>query len=217
MRLLAIADPHGDYSKIETIMQKAGSIDAVLIAGDITEFGPEERAEELINMFDEPVLAVPGNCDPREILEVLDRSKAINLHDSCTSIGNVTFIGIGGSNPTPFETPFEIHEDEIESCLIRSFDEQERKKGTRVLLSHAPPHCTLDEIPAGNVGCKAIRKFVEKVDLVVCAHIHEARGVMKEGNTIIVNPGMAKEGNAAIITIDEEAESEKINVELIKV
>ena len=217
MRILAIADPHGDYSTIEPIMQKAGSIDAVLIAGDITEFGPEDKAEELINMFEEPVLAVPGNCDPKEILEVLNRSKAINMHDACTSIENVNFIGIGGSNPTPFETPFELDEDKIESCLTRRFDEQEGNEGIKVLLTHAPPHCTLDEIPGANVGCKAIKKFVDKVDLVVCAHIHEARGVMKEGDTIIVNPGMASQGNAAIITIDEKAEDEKINVELIKV
>ena len=69
MKLLALSDLHGDYSHVESILDKAGDIDAVLIAGDITDFGPDEKALELLGMFKIPVLAVPGNCDNPSLVE----------------------------------------------------------------------------------------------------------------------------------------------------
>ena len=156
-------------------------------------------------MFKKPVIAIPGNCDPQTILKVLDNSKATNLHNTSKRIGNITFIGLGGSNPTPFNTPFELQEDEIENDLERLVKEAENDtdSNTIVLLTHAPPHGTVDEIPMGHVGSTAIKKFVGRVDLIVCGHIHEARGVMKVGKTVVVNPGMILEGNGAIITITD--------------
>ena len=71
MKLLALSDLHGDYSHVESIIDKAGDIDAVLIAGDITDFGPDEKALELLGMFKVPVLAVPGNCDNPSLLKIL--------------------------------------------------------------------------------------------------------------------------------------------------
>jgi Icc-related predicted phosphoesterase len=216
MKILAISDAHGDCSCMASILEKAGDIDLVLIAGDLTDFGPEEQAEELINMFDKPVMAIPGNCDMRSILGTLDSSKATNLHNASKCIGDITFIGLGGSNPTPFNTTFEIEEDEIENKLERLVKEVEGSGDTIILLTHAPPYGTLDEIPIGHVGSKAIGKFVGRVDLIVCGHIHEARGVMKCGRTVVVNTGMACEGYGALITIDKDDEAARIDVELIE-
>ena len=215
MRILAISDAHGDCSGIASILKKAGDIDLVLIAGDLTDFGPDEKAEELVNMFDKPVMAIPGNCDMRTILGTLDSSKATNLHNASKSIGNITFIGLGGSNPTPFNTEFEIEEDEIESNLECLVKEVEGSGNIIVLLTHAPPFATVDEIPIGHVGSTAIGKFLGRVDLIVCGHIHEARGVMKCGRTVVVNTGMACEGHGALITIDKNGEASRIDVELI--
>jgi Icc-related predicted phosphoesterase len=216
MKILAISDAHGDCSCMASIMKKAGDVDLVLIAGDLTDFGPEEKAEELINMFDRPVMAIPGNCDMRSILGTLDGSKATNLHNASKCIGDITFIGLGGSNPTPFNTVFELEEDEIESNLECLVKEVEGSGNTIVLLTHAPPFGTVDELPIGHVGSTAIGKFVGKVDLIVCGHIHEARGVMKCGRTVVVNMGMACEGHGALITIDKDGEAAQIDVELIE-
>lgn len=192
----------------------------ILIAGDITNFGPDEEAIKLLNMFEKPIMAIPGNCDLRTILKVLDKSKATNLHNKSQRIGNITFIGLGGSNPTPFDTPFELQEDEIESDLEKMITEAENDQDSNivVLLTHAPPYGTVDEIPIGHVGSTAIEKFVGRVDLIVCGHIHEARGVIKVGKTIVVNPGMVSEGHGAIVTItDENNGNVQINAELIDV
>ena len=138
MKILAISDPHGDYSKIRKMMEKAGDFDLVVIVGDITHFGPDEKVEELMELFDKPVLAIPGNCDQRSILKTLDASKATNLHGKIEQIGNISFIGLGGSNPTPFNTPFELSEEEIEKALegMVCSAENTGECGTIVLLTH---------------------------------------------------------------------------------
>ncbi len=216
MKILAIADPHGNYSKISPIIEKAGKVDLVLIAGDITNFGPDEKASELTGMFQVPVMAVPGNCDMESILNTLERSDAINLHNKHKCIDNITFIGLGGSNPTPFNTPFELDEEEIEQKLLDLLASARSDSASkcRILLSHAPPHETLDIVGTNNVGSRSIRDVLDQFDLVVCAHIHESRGVMKHNETFILNPGMACEGYAALINIDDKTKD--IQIELIE-
>ncbi len=39
--------------------------------------------------------------------------------------------------------------------------------------------------------------------LVLCGHIHEARGVAKLGETTVVNPGAARDGHAALVELDD--------------
>ena len=218
MKILAISDPHGNYSKINKIVGRAGDFDLVVIVGDITNFGPDEKVDELMEMFDKPVLAIPGNCDQKSILKALDASKAINLHAKAKQIGKIRFIGLGGSNPTPFNTPFELPEEEIEKVLEGMVCSAENTGdcGPIVLLTHAPPHGARDKLPFGHVGSKAIRKFVDRVDLIVCGHIHEAKGTEKIGKTVVVNPGEACKGSCALITIEEE-ENKSIEVEFVEV
>lgn len=219
MKILAISDLHGDYSKIKSMLENAGDFDLAVIVGDLTNFGPDEQVKELFSYFEKPVFAIPGNCDLKSILKVLDESKATNLHGKAKNIGNVRFIGLGGSNPTPFDTPFELSEEEIEETLeeLVCSAENSEECGTIVLLTHAPPNGACDEIPCGRVGSTAIRKFTDRVDLIVCGHIHEAKGIEKAGKALVVNPGEACKGSCALITIAESKKREPIEVKLIEV
>ena len=208
MKLLALSDLHGDYSRVRSILDKAGDIDAALIAGDITDFGPDEKALELLGIFRVPVLAVPGNCDNPSLLEVLDENEnTINLHNRAYELGGLTFIGLGGSNPTPFNTPFELSEKKINEYIGTLLS---RSKRRLVLLSHAPPRDTTDRLPHGNVGSEALARYMGRFDLVICGHIHEARGNVRVNGTHVVNPGMASKGQGAIISIDDN-----INIDFI--
>jgi len=206
MKLLALSDLHGNYSHVKALKEKAGKVDAVLVAGDLTDFGPDEKALELLAMFKEPMLVIPGNCDHPSILELLNE-KGVNLHKLRRTINDMTFIGLGGSNPTPFNTPFEFSEEELAENMDALF---EGADGRIVLLSHAPPKNTLDKLPFGNVGSEALVHSLGRCDLIVCGHIHETRGSMRVNDTLIVNPGMAAKGEAAVITIDN-----KISVEFV--
>ncbi|MBU4374720.1 MAG: metallophosphoesterase family protein [Euryarchaeota archaeon] len=208
MKLLALSDFHGDYSHVESILDRAGDFDAVLIAGDITNFGPDELALELLAMFDEPVLAIPGNCDNPSLLKILDEN-TINLHNSSHTLQGLTFVGIGGSNPTPFNTPFELSEKKIGEYVDTLLSRLNRRT---ILLSHAPPLNTTDRVPRGNVGSKALARFLGRLDLIVCGHIHEARGTVCVKGTCVVNPGAASKGQGALITIKDCISTEFIDV-----
>lgn len=209
MRFLALSDLHGDYSHIEAICDMAGEFDAVLIAGDLTDFGPDEKALELLGMFTKPVLAVPGNCDNVSLLKILDE-KTISLHNSFHKIGELTFVGLGGSNPTPFNTPFELSEKRIGEYIGMLLSRLNTSKKI-ILLSHFPPRNTTDRLPVGNVGSVALARFLGRFDLIVCGHIHECRGIVRVKGTQVVNPGQASKGQAAMITIDDEITVEFID------
>jgi Icc-related predicted phosphoesterase len=199
MRLLVVTDFHNRYEKVPEILEKAGKVDGTLLAGDLTEFGPAENAKKLLGMLPKPILAVPGNCDPKDMVQLL-KSEGVSLHAGTKKLDNVTFVGIGGSNPTPFGTPIELSEAEIKGTL-----EGLLKDVTvpAILISHAPPKGFQDKIPNGvHVGSEAIAQLAPKFKAIVCGHIHEDRGISKLGDTIVVNPGMAASGNAAILEID---------------
>ena len=208
MKLLALSDLHGNYSHVEAIRKKAGEFDTALIAGDITNFGPDELALELLKKFKEMVLAVPGNCDNPSIMKILGKY-AINLHNTYHTIDNLTFVGLGGSNPTPFNTPFELSEKKIGESMGILLS---RLNGRIILLSHAPPRNTMDRVQRGNVGSEALARFLGRFDLIVCGHIHEARGSVCVNGTLVVNPGTASKGQAALIEISDEITVEYIDV-----
>lgn len=209
MRILAIADVHGTESAIGTVNDqiRTHEPDLILVCGDITQFGPPKWALKFLDSMPITTLALPGNCDPEGVIEAIENSKAISLHGNKREIQGMTFVGFGGSNTTPFVTPFEFTEDEIFSALDDIMMEDV------VLAVHAPPRGHVDRTSSkSDLGSRAIADIVEKYSpkLVVSAHIHESRGVEKNDRTVFVNPGPASKGYAAIIDINDD-----INVELI--
>jgi Icc-related predicted phosphoesterase len=211
-RVLLLADFHGQYEKLDSFL--ALEPELVIIAGDITQFGPCEDALGVLARIDVPCFAIPGNCDPKELAESLEESDAVSLHGSTISLGKLSLTGIGGSNITPFGTPNELTEEEIAALLAKATERME-KNVHNILVCHAPPHGTLDRIGDARVGSTALRKQMKQFDLVCCAHIHEEKGILEEDGVVIVNPGPASEGHCALITLGDE--SRDIRVELLTV
>lgn len=210
MKILLLTDIHGQYDTISRFMELAPDI--VIIAGDITDCGSPNEAMQIFDKIDVPCFAVPGNCDAREIIDVIEDSDAVSLHGTSLAIGPVTFTGVGGSNPTPFNTPFELSEEEL--CeVLKKAKKRAHQNVHNVLVTHAPPYCTLDECEGTNVGCKCFRDSLKDFDLVCCGHIHNHAGVVEVDGTVVVNPGPASEGKCAIITLGDSAK--EIEVELI--
>jgi Icc-related predicted phosphoesterase len=214
LRILATADFHGDAEAFQKTSARARQVgaDIVLVCGDITHFGTPQQAKELLSILDSfPVLFVPGNCDPPDLAESKLES-AECLHGKCKSVDSLTIIGLGGSSPSPFDTPFELSESEIASLLEHSYSTCQTM-GTMILMSHSPPRNTKLDLTYTDehVGSSSVRKFIEstKPDLVLCGHIHEAVGVDEINRTTIVNPGPARHGYYAAIDIDKS-----VNVKL---
>ena len=60
------------------------------------------------------------------------------------------------------------------------------------------------------MGSTAVRDFIDasRPALVVCGHIHEARGIDKLGDTTVVNCGTAYRGHYAIADLNQQANAE---------
>ena len=59
MKLLVISDTHGNYPLALDVLDRAGTVDAIIHVGD-----GYEDAEVLETVSGLPVIRVPGNCDP---------------------------------------------------------------------------------------------------------------------------------------------------------
>lgn len=205
MKICALTDIHGRTNITSELLRILTQVDLIVIAGDITHFGGKEDAERVLNRFighNRNILAVHGNCDQQSVNEFLVAQK-INLHGESRVINDTSFYGLGGSNKSPFGTYQESSDAQI-AAILHPFQKQDTR--FHILVSHPPPaKTTVDKVLVGmHVGSKAVRAFIERFqpDLVVCGHIHEARGMDTIGKTIIINPGPFPQ-HYALITIDE--------------
>lgn len=210
MKMLVVGDIHGKDKALASTLEymEKHNPDMLIICGDITNFGPVDWAKKFLNAIPIKTLAVPGNCDPEGVLNSIGETNAINMHRMKKEIGGILFVGLGGSNHTPFNTPFERTEEQIYDWLDALVEKDS------VLILHAPARGHVDIAGArGHAGCEAIAKIVKKHKprLVLSAHIHEGRGIENEDGAVFVNPGPAKDGYAAIVTID----GENISAELL--
>lgn len=211
-KILAISDVHGEENENLYAYLNNNDIDLVLILGDITNFGPLDFVATFINKVadcDVDVMAIPGNCDPIGVSDAIS-DVSVCIHNNIVDYGDVTLIGFGGSNPTPFDTPGEMDDEEIYSQvheLLANYDDSEESK-VRILATHAPPLDTgADRIENGeHVGSLAIQKSIQEFgpEISLCGHIHEARSLTKVGETTdVANPGMLKDNGAVLIDIKD--------------
>ncbi len=209
MKFLAFADIHGSYERVDQIIQLHRGIDGIIIGGDLTTYGLPEEGERAIRSFQNngvPVFAVAGNLDSPEF----DRSQAetgVSINAQGRMLGAIGLFGVSGSPFTPLHTPYEIEEEEIARRAETGWADISAARW-KIFVPHAPPRDTaLDKLTLGkHVGSTAVRAFIEQrqPDVVVCGHIHEARGLDTIGKTRIVNCGPAGKGYYAIVEIGEE-------------
>ena len=209
MRMIAFTDFHGDAEAYERARQliHSGKWSCVVVAGDIVNYNSELAKARLAELAQNgvPLFFVPGNMDNPELSQWPGANSVRALHGRSATVEGIVLVGLGGSPPGPFSTPFEVPEENAARMLNQAsagFD-----KGRLVLVSHCPPKNTkLDLVPiGGHAGSMAVRGFVEKFKpaLVVSGHVHEAKGVDSIGETTLVNTGPAKDGNYADITLEE--------------
>jgi len=219
LKILVIADIHGEFEKFSKIIDKLSGrdFDLVICPGDFTDifnipegYSQMDIAELIVQKLlslGKPLFCIPGNHEPYEIIEVFDEYN-VNLHERTRKFNDLEFVGFGGA-ATPFNTKFEPTDEEIKQALERKTKEI---KGRFILVTHNPPLGTnLDKVETGeHVGSKAIREFIEqrKPLLAISAHIHEAGGTDKLGSTTIFYPGVAYEGYYGLVEIGDEIKCE---------
>jgi Icc-related predicted phosphoesterase len=163
-----------------------------------------------------PVVLIPGNDDDELIDEPLETATACaNADGRVVEVGGHGLLGFAASQPTPWQTPRELAEEEIAArldALAGSLDDPARS----IFLVHVPPRDSgLDTAPLldenlrptvsagdvlrGPVGSSAVRDAIERHRplLGVHGHVHESAGHVKVGSTLCVNPG--SEADAGVL------------------
>ncbi len=179
---------------------KEHSLEAVVLLGDITHFGPPQFAEEFIWELGTECYAVPGNCDPLGT-DACIRSAGTSLHGVRMKVDGRTWGGLGGSNPSVFRTPFEMPEEEMAKLLAPIMEEG------MVLVLHNPAYGTFDTTFSGkHVGSTAVAEAIKKCkpSVVLSGHIHEDRGVELKDGVWYMNPGAAKDHYAGMMELGDE-------------
>lgn len=188
-------DYHADPKKVDTLFKE------LML----------QRLREWIALADErlagttyKVYMAPGNDDHMEVDQVIEDSAAIvNCNNKNVSVGDHEMVTFAWANPTPWNTPREKPDEELEPMLEELVAKVEDKSNA-IFNFHAPPYgfaldlapeLTQDLIQAADrkihVGSKAVAKMIEKYQplLGLHGHIHESRGVQKIRKTTIINPG----------------------------
>jgi len=155
------------------------------------------------------VLVMAGNDDPWSCDEVIESELGSGFcDDRIVALANgMPMVSLSYANPTPWDSPRELPEDELYRRLAALMDQVE-EPSLCVLNAHVPPYDSgldrateLDddfrpvlkggvphEIP---VGSTAVREIIEHYQplLSVHGHIHESRGQTHIGRTLVINPG----------------------------
>lgn len=208
MRIITLSDIHGNYTKIEEILRHETGYDLILISGDITTHGTPTEVKEAFKHFQSygvPILSVAGNMDTPEIDNTLT-AIGCSINGLGLIIKDIGFFGVSAAPYSPLHTPYEISEEEVLRRANIGWNEVKHARW-KVFVPHAPPYETkLDRTFFGkHVGSISIRNFIEKnkPNIVVCGHIHEARGTDTIGSTQMINCGSAAKGYYGIIEINE--------------
>jgi len=206
MRIIALGDIHmdtGDVAKIPAI----DTADHIIVTGDITNYGSSQDAATVLNSLlaiNSSILGVAGNLDQPDVARYLE-DLGISLHGRGIMVTDLGIMGLGGSNYTPFNTPYEFSEQELGAFLAAGFSQIDPARNF-ILVSHTPPVKTkTDRLLNGrHVGSMAVRKFIEEKQPLLCVtgHIHESRGQDHIGRTLVLNPGMMKEGGYIEVTYE---------------
>jgi len=189
-KILAFSDFHDKrtwYRRATSLIQKFKP-DIVILAGDQSNYGSTNKINKLVTALDhQEIYYVWGNMDGKAPGEQID--SAINLHLNIITLNDLILIGLGGDEQT-----FEKNLPEFEKLIEDALQEENKQI---ILVTHIPPHEHGDLIktyrgnPQRNVGSKKYLELIKKIQpsLVICGHIHEARGIYKIGKTIVCNVG----------------------------
>ena len=155
-----------------------------------------------------PVLRDARNDDEFAVDEALESRYVINPDNAVVDLGGVQMLSCSWTNPTPWDSPRELPEDELAARLEglaaqldRAPHDLQPALPAREHAADRAPQLTDDlrvvmdggEPRIVSVGSTAVRELIERYQPVLSlhGHIHESKGIAKIGRTTIVNPGSA--------------------------
>lgn len=172
-------------------------------------------AEERLGESKIECIIMPGNDDPEFTNAILEEAPSVQSAEGrILQVRGFQVLSLGYSNVTPWHTPRELEEDEIDRRL-RSLAADLDPSLPVIFNLHVPPEGSgLDLAPqlrpdftvvGGNhprmipVGSSAVARAIETTQplLGLHGHIHESRGMAMIGRSVCLNPG--SEYNAGVL------------------
>ena len=213
LRFLGLADLHDRIEMLDRL--KDIDADLIVFCGDLHNAGNRETARHTafsLASLGLQVIIVPGNMDHRDVVpDLWKEAGLLMLHRSSFCLEDVGFLGMGGMvarDLRRLEDPARYYhrDDEVYEILVAAYQNISNAR-IKIVVVHQPPRGAQDTLYNGeSSGSVSLRRFVEECqpDLLLCGHIHEARGESFIGSTRIVNVGELRQGFAALIKIGEE-------------
>lgn len=213
LRILGLADLHDRIDMLDGL--KDIDADLIVFCGDLHNGGSKNTARPAVLSLAGlglPVLIVPGNMDHRDVVPDLWVQAGLQmLHRSSYRFGDLGFLGMGGMvarDPRRLGDPARYyHSDSDVYETLASGYKKIANARIKIIIVHQPPRGAQDTLYNGeSSGSMSLRRFVEEYrpDLLLCGHIHEARGMGYLGTTRIVNVGELRQGYGAIIEIGDD-------------
>ena len=219
MKILALGDPHGKLPEnLDSIIKKnnievivcIGEVFSVFREKDLSGYSNKKIGEKLIkklNSYHIPTILLKGNMymdrkGSKYFNGLIKKNK--NIYHKNTGV-----IKLKSKEFVVFDMIYEKHF--LPNKFVEKYMKTNKSRGKKlneflqknkdsIIVSHVPPHGYVDKInwpgipkniKGKHVGSKillnAIKKYKPK--LVLCGHIHEAKGKAKIGKTIVYNLG----------------------------
>jgi len=186
MKILAIADIHGDtglVKKIEKLIDKE-KIELVILAGDQTWFS--QNTKNLVGpLTKKRALIIPSNHESEETIEMWEKMypNLKSVHKKSHQEGDIGFFGSG-----TLEWGMKNKKSPVYEKLKKAHEKIKHLK-KKVMITHEPPSESLIEL-LGFPGTYGIKKAIErfKPNFLICGHIHEGGGLIEKiGETTVMN------------------------------
>jgi len=191
-----------EFNAMSSSPQKQDSIFKRLALERLTEW--MALADERLKDTGLKVYMAAGNDDIFEVDNIIQNSSTmVNCNDQVVMVGDHEMATFSWTNPTPWDTPREKPDEELEPMLEVLISKIKNKEKS-IFNFHAPPHgFALDLAPQLSkdliqavdrkihVGSLSVTKMIKKYQpfLSLHGHIHESRGIQKMGKTTMINPG----------------------------
>lgn len=198
---------------IETVLSCPQPPSAVVLTGDLTDFGrPAEYAHlrELLSPLKCPVFLLPGNHDDGATLR-----QSFPEHSYLGESGHVQYsVAVGDLQLIALDTtvPMQSHGELCDDRLSWLDAELDRVRHRPVVIAmHHPPFRTLighmDKIGllSGGDGLERIIRRHPNVERVICGHLHRAIDVRFAGTIASTSPAPAHQ---VVLDLHPEAASQ---------
>ncbi len=158
-----------------------------------------ESAKKFLNSFSKkPVYFIYGNVESNKYINFKLKKNIHNINEKIVKINGIKIVGIEHAKEKWWVDKYSSGKYDPNEKKVKKF--LKKLCYVDILLSHAPPYGYLDvndnpktpKLRGKHHGSKLVLDYIKRKQpkYCLCGHIHEAKGRVKIGKTIVINGGL---------------------------